>query len=164
MKKVLAILLVILSVCSVCACSRKKATEAPNVPVASASATSPAPTGSSKTKSTSSVGSSKTTDAAEETPSSLSDDVGTNENTPAAGDSTPVPPSSNKEVVTDDDAPVEIYWLKDSSDNLTYHLENCEQVKGDTAQKISWILVKTIGLRQCPECNPPQYVGYVDAE
>lgn len=77
---------------------------------------------------------------------------------------TPVPPSSNKEVVSDDKAPTEIYWLMSDSNNLTYHLKDCKTLEGKDAQKVDWNLVKTIGLRQCPECNPPQYEGYADTE
>lgn len=75
---------------------------------------------------------------------------------------TPVPASSNKEVVSDNEAPDKIYWLMSGDNNLTYHLENCAQIKDKGAQEVSWEMVKTIGLRQCPECNPPQYEGYVD--
>ncbi len=75
---------------------------------------------------------------------------------------TPVPESSNKEVVSDDKAPDKIFWLMSGDNNLTYHLENCAQIKDKGAQEVSWEIVKTIGLRQCPECNPPQYEGYVN--
>lgn len=78
--------------------------------------------------------------------------------------STPVPPSSNKETVSDEEAPSEIYWLISDTNNLTYHLKDCKEIKGKEAQKVDWNLVKTIGLRQCPECNPPQYEGYADTE
>ncbi|MBR5157431.1 MAG: hypothetical protein IKW59_06665 [Clostridia bacterium] len=75
---------------------------------------------------------------------------------------TPVPESKNKEVVSDDKAPDKIFWLMSGENNLTYHLENCAQIKDKGAQEVSWEIVKTIGLRQCPECNPPQYEGYVN--
>lgn len=75
---------------------------------------------------------------------------------------TPVPESKNKEVVSDDKAPDKIYWLMTGENNLTYHLENCAQIKDKGAQEVNWEIVKTIGLRQCPECNPPQYEGYVN--
>lgn len=139
MKKTLAVLLIALSFCTVCGCSRK---QAPSSASANPSA-SVAPTASAV----------------------ASPETAKSENSSATeSESTPVPPSSNKEVVTDDKAPSEIYWLMGDSNNLTYHLKSCPQLKDKEAQKVDWNLVKTIGLRQCPECNPPQYEGYVDAE
>lgn len=68
-------------------------------------------------------------------------------------------PSSNETVVTDDEAP-KVYWLMDTA----YHLENCEELSGLTPQEVPWAVVKEIGLRQCPRCNPPRYEGYVTGE
>ncbi len=81
---------------------------------------------------------------------------------PAAAPSTePEPiqslaPSTNKEVV-EDESKTDVYWDLSS---IAYHLKGCPEAKG--AQKIEWDSVKLIGLRQCPECNPPRYEGYVE--
>lgn len=77
----------------------------------------------------------------------------------SAAPATPVPPSSNKTVVKDDEAP-EIYWP--TSAGAAYHLKDCPELDGVETQKISWELVKMVGLRQCPVCNPPRYEGYVE--
>lgn len=73
-------------------------------------------------------------------------------------------PSKNKEVVTEDDAP-DVYLVIDSDDNvasISYHLKECSLLKGGESQKIAWEMVKTLGFRQCPKCNPPQYEGYIE--
>lgn len=77
------------------------------------------------------------------------------ESTPAA----PLAPSKNTEVVTDEKAP-KVYWAMD----IAYHLENCNTLEDAEPQEVPWSLVKEIGLRQCPECNPPRYEGYVTAD
>lgn len=128
-----------LCVCTACGCSKKE-------PVQSASASASVAPASAKPEASASAAPSAAGAAGSAAP-------------------TPVPPSSNKEVVADDKAPKEIYWLvTDSGNNLTYHLKNCPQISGKDAQKVGWDIVKSIGLRQCPECNPPQYEGYVDAD
>lgn len=128
-----------LCVCTACGCSKKDS--APSASAAVGAAPSPAAPAASASAAPTAAG------------------------TAAASAPTPVPPSSNKEVVTDEKAPKEIYWLvTDPGNNLTYHLKDCPQISGKDAQKIGWDVVKSIGLRQCPECNPPQYEGYVDAE
>ncbi len=66
-------------------------------------------------------------------------------------------PSSNKEVVTEKTAP-KIFWAMD----IAYHLENCQAISGVDAKEIPWSMVQEIGLRQCPECNPPRYEDYVE--
>lgn len=128
-----------LCVCTACGCSKKDS--APSASAAVGAAPSPAAPAASASTAPTAAG------------------------TATASAPTPVPPSSNKEVVTDEKAPKEIYWLvTDPGNNLTYHLKDCPQISGKDAQKIGWDVVKSIGLRQCPECNPPQYEGYVDAE
>ena len=128
-----------LCLCTACGCSKKDS--APSASAAVGAAPSPAAPAASASTAPTAAG------------------------TAAASAPTPVPPSSNKEVVTDEKAPKEIYWLvTDPGNNLTYHLKDCPQISGKDAQKIGWDVVKSIGLRQCPECNPPQYEGYVDAE
>ncbi|MBQ9914814.1 MAG: hypothetical protein IJO50_01590 [Clostridia bacterium] len=63
-------------------------------------------------------------------------------------------PATNEQVVSDDKAP-KVYWAMDTY----YHLANCSA--GSGAQEVSWEMVKEIGLRQCPTCNPPRYENYV---
>jgi len=85
-------------------------------------------------------------------------------------DGTPAPeltqpaPSTNKEVVTEEEAP-DVYLVMGGDDNaasISYHLEGCKLLEGGESQKIAWEMVKTLGFRQCPECNPPQYEEYVE--
>ncbi len=145
MKKQILICLLLSAVCALGGCSGKKTDAKPS----SSASASPAATAS----------------ASAETPVSSSPSATSEENAQATSAPTPVPPSTNKEVVSDDQAPEEIYWLPTNSDNmLTYHLKGCPQLEGKEAQKVNWEFVKTLGLRQCPECNPPQYEGYVDTE
>ena len=68
-------------------------------------------------------------------------------------------PSTNQAIVTEEEAP-KVYWTMD----IAYHLANCKTLSGQEPKEASWSLVKEIGLRQCPECNPPRYEGYVEAE
>lgn len=74
--------------------------------------------------------------------------------------------SENKEVVTAEEAPevVIIMGAEEGVDNMTYHLKDCKTLKGKTTQDISWEIVKTVGFWQCPECNPPRYEDYKNAE
>lgn len=65
--------------------------------------------------------------------------------------------SENKAVVTEENAP-SVYWKMDTY----YHLENCSELKGAEYSAVNWIIVKEIGLRKCPHCNPPLYEGYVE--
>lgn len=74
--------------------------------------------------------------------------------------------SENKEVVKDTKAP-KIYMVEgaDSTiDNITYHLEGCSACEGKKVTEIPWEMAKMIGFWQCPECNPPRYEGYKNAE
>lgn len=73
-------------------------------------------------------------------------------------------PSVNKEVVTENNAP-DVYLAIDSEDNATsisYHLKDCKLIKGTNTQKVAWAMVKELGFRQCPKCNPPRYEGYIE--
>ena len=82
-------------------------------------------------------------------------------NAPSAA--TPAP-STNKEVVTEDSAP-DVYLVIDSDDNaasISYHLKDCSLLGGGQSQKVAWEMIKTLGFRQCPKCNPPQYEGYIE--
>ena len=74
--------------------------------------------------------------------------------------------SENKEVVTADTAPkvVMIQNPKNNVDTLTYHLENCKKLKGEEKQEVPWEMVQAIGFWQCPECNPPRYEDYKNAQ
>ncbi len=74
--------------------------------------------------------------------------------------------SENKKVVTSDKAPevVIIMGADNGVDNMTYHLKKCKTLKGKTTQDVSWEFVKTVGFWQCPECNPPRYEDYKNAE
>lgn len=74
--------------------------------------------------------------------------------------------SENKQVVTESEAP-EVYLLvntENTSDGLTYHLADCTLLDGKEKNKITWSMVKAIGLWQCAECNPPRYEDYKNAE
>lgn len=78
-----------------------------------------------------------------------------------AADSTPKPtlaPSSNKTVIKNDDEAPTVYWAVD----ISYHLKGCPELEGKDVSEVSWAMVKEIGLRQCPVCNPPQYENYVE--
>ncbi len=90
-----------------------------------------------------------------QTPAEQTAEKGKHETTEQA----PLAPSNNKEVVTEEKAP-KVYWAMD----IAYHLENCKALAGANPQEVPWSLVKEIGLRQCPECNPPRYEGYVESE
>ena len=73
-------------------------------------------------------------------------------------------PSTNKEVVTAEEAP-EVYLVVGGDDNaasISYHLKGCKLLEGGESQKVAWEMIKTLGFRQCPECNPPQYEEYVE--
>ena len=74
--------------------------------------------------------------------------------------------SENKEVVTKDAAPkvVMIKNAENNVDSLTYHLEGCKTLEGKEAQEVSWEMVQMVGFWQCPECNPPRYEDYKNAE
>ncbi len=79
-----------------------------------------------------------------------------------SGEVTPVQtlePSTNKEVVTEADAP-KVYWTMD----IAYHLETCPELSEKDNTLVTWQMVKDVGLRQCPVCNPPQYEDYIDIE
>ncbi len=82
-------------------------------------------------------------------------------NVPSAA--TPAP-STNKDVVTEDSAP-DVYLVVDSDDNaasISYHLKGCSLLGGGESLKAAWEMIKTLGFRQCPKCNPPQYEGYIE--
>ncbi len=109
-------------------------------------------------------------DSPDETPVSAVNYDTNGGNKPAKKPASDVPsaavsaPSKNKEVVTEDDAP-DVYLVIDSDDNvasISYHLKECSLLKGGESQKIAWEMVKTLGFRQCPKCNPPQYEGYIE--
>ncbi len=142
-KRIIAILALVgsLLLCTACGCAKKDVESAPTqAPEQTQDTAVATPTASA---------------SAENAESTKTDDKKTSA-------PTPVPASKNKEVVSDDKAPDKIFWLMSGENNLTYHLENCAQIKDKGAQEVNWEIVKTIGLRQCPECNPPQYEGYVD--
>ncbi len=77
-------------------------------------------------------------------------------NVPTVEKATPAP-STNKTVVTAEKGP-EIFWVSDT----VYHLKNCSELKGKEPMLISWEMAQTMGLRQCPICNPPQYENYIE--
>lgn len=74
--------------------------------------------------------------------------------------------SENKEVVKKEDAPkvVMIKNPESNVDSLTYHLEGCKTLEGKEAQDVSWEMVQMVGFWQCPECNPPRYEDYKNAQ
>ena len=74
--------------------------------------------------------------------------------------------SENKEVVKKEQAP-KVFLIenpKNNADSLTYHLESCPKLKGQNAKEASWEMIQTIGFWQCPECNPPRYEDYKNAQ
>lgn len=74
--------------------------------------------------------------------------------------------SENKEVVKAANAP-KVLMIQNSDsnmDNITYHLESCALLEGKDAQEVSWELIQMVGFWQCPECNPPRYEDYKNAE
>ena len=74
--------------------------------------------------------------------------------------------SENKEVVKEENAP-KVFMLKDAESNvdkLTYHLENCKLLEGIETNEVSWEYIKMVGFWQCPECNPPRYEDYANAQ
>lgn len=106
----------------------------------------------------------------EETPSPVKNDSNSSGNKPAKKPTSDIPsaatpaPSENKEVVTDNEAP-DVYLVVDNDDNaasISYHLKDCSLLKGGESQKVAWEMIKTLGFRQCPKCNPPQYEGYIE--
>lgn len=70
--------------------------------------------------------------------------------------------SENKDVVSESTAP-KVFVLFDLSD-LSYHLEGCANLTGKEYREMPWETVQTIGLWQCPVCNPPRYEGYQNAQ
>ena len=98
------------------------------------------------------------------------DDAAPAEGNSAPAENQPAPErpavSENKEVVTKEQAP-KVFLIQNpdsGTDTLTYHLENCKLGEGNEMQEVSWEMVQTIGFWQCPECNPPRYEDYKNAE
>lgn len=74
--------------------------------------------------------------------------------------------SDNKEVVNDENAP-KVFMIQDAesnADKLTYHLEDCKKLEGKEVVEVSWEYIKTVGFWQCPDCNPPRYENYTNAQ
>lgn len=74
--------------------------------------------------------------------------------------------SENKEVVKEENAP-KVFMIQDAESNvdkLTYHLENCKLLEGKETNEVSWEYIKMVGFWQCPECNPPRYEDYANAQ
>lgn len=71
--------------------------------------------------------------------------------------------ATNEEVVTSDTAP-DVYLVVDGDESLDiyYHLKDCSLLSGLTTQQIPWTMVEALEFRQCPNCNPPRYEGYVE--
>lgn len=67
-------------------------------------------------------------------------------------------PSTNKTVIHNDEEAPTVYWTID----ISYHLKGCPELEGKEVSEISWAMVKEVGLRQCPVCNPPQYENYIE--
>ncbi len=70
--------------------------------------------------------------------------------------------SENKDVITESTAPK--VFVRSYMEDLSYHLEGCANLAGKDCMEISWDVVQTIGLWQCPVCNPPRYEGYQNAQ
>lgn len=69
-------------------------------------------------------------------------------------------PSTNKTVIHDEAEAPKVYWAMD----VAYHVKDCPELEGKESSEITWEMVKEIGLRQCPVCNPPQYENYIENE
>ena len=82
------------------------------------------------------------------------------EATPAEGEST-----SGEDATVSGGATPAVYLATDATDNdvkISYHLDGCTATKGLTVQEIDWDMVKTLGFRQCQQCKPPKYEGYIE--
>lgn len=89
---------------------------------------------------------------------------------PATSDDEVVPPAEG-ESTSVEDATVSggttpaVYLAMDATDNdvkISYHLDGCSAIKGFTVQEIDWDMVKALGFRQCQQCKPPKYEGYIE--
>lgn len=71
--------------------------------------------------------------------------------------------SENKDVALENTAPKVFVIIPDMED-LSYHLEGCANLTGKNYREMPWEIVQSIGLWQCPVCNPPRYEGYKNAQ
>lgn len=90
-----------------------------------------------------------------QTPAPIETSESSNSKTPAI--------SENKDVALENTAPKVFVLMPDIKD-LSYHLEGCANLKGKNHMEMSWESVQSIGLWQCPTCNPPRYEGYKNAQ
>ncbi len=158
MKKLVSLSLTILlaiGLFSACGCAKKddnaQGSAAPSQSAASDAAQSPESAPSEST-------------APENGSDSKPDSSAPAENTDAAPELPAV--SENKEVVQESNAP-KVLMIKNAESNidkLTYHLEGCKLLKGKETNEVSWEYIKTVGFWQCPECNPPRYEDYANAQ
>lgn len=121
-------------------------------------------------KKDSAVGSAEPSQTAETTESAVSENDSAVQSTPDDGQNeitAELPAvSDNKTVVTEENAP-KVFMIQNAesnTDKLTYHLENCKMLEGKEAIAVSWEYIKTVGFWQCPECNPPRYEDYTNAQ
>ena len=71
--------------------------------------------------------------------------------------------SENKTVISETSAP-KVYVIMPDMGDMCYHLENCTNLAGKETREFAWDVVQSIGLWQCPVCNPPRYEGYKNAQ
>lgn len=151
MKKILALsltLLLAVGLFSACGCAKKNNSDKSAAP--SQSAASPAP------------------EVFEDDASaSVTPKNSGNENSDSGETAQDLPAvSENKEVVTEENAP-KVFMItnaESNTDKLTYHLEGCKLLEGKEVNEVSWEFIKTVGFWQCPECNPPRYEDYANAQ
>lgn len=71
--------------------------------------------------------------------------------------------SENKDVALESTAP-KVFVIMPDMEDLSYHLEGCANLVGKNYREMPWEIVQSIGLWQCPACNPPRYEGYQNAQ
>ncbi len=135
MKKVLYLVFGLIVVLTFTACGCEKNTDVKESATPTVSADAPAPT--------------ETIEAPEQNAQP------SNSKTPAI--------SENKDVALENTAP-KVFVIMPDIEDLSYHLEGCANLKGKNYTEMSWEAVQTIGLWQCPACNPPRYEGYKNAQ
>lgn len=158
MKKIVILALSILCVLGIaagCGCSKDGDSPASSAPSQSAASTPSAP---SDAESASPAPDESAGEPAQDTESSGEE----------SGDPSVALPevSENKEVVTEENAP-KLYILANADSNvdqITYHLAGCPLLEGKEIQEVSYEFLQMVGYWQCPQCNPPRYENYKNAE
>lgn len=150
MKKIVMLslsLLIAIGIVSACGCAKEDTAQNSAAPSQTEETTTPSPESSP-----SAPAAQNDNEAAESSDSNAAEEL------PAV--------SENKEVVQEANAP-KVYMIKNPESNvekLTYHLEGCKLLEGKEIGEVSWEYIQTIGFWQCPECNPPRYENYANAQ